>query len=260
MQERHTNREQNFKEQAYTTSKYVIPFIEQNKIIKEGLRILEIGCGEGGNLKPFLDKGCVCVGVDLSESKIESGRKIYSSTKSNENIELVTCDIYQWSCAEKFDVIILRDVLEHLHHHDTFFSFSDQFLKNDGVFFIGFGPWQSPFGGHQQICRNIFISRMPFIHLLPGKIFFGILEKIREPRIEELIEIKSTRITIENFLALIDKSNYCITKKTYYLFNPNYKIKFGIKPVKHFFSFLPWIRNYITTAGYFIIEHEKKKY
>ena len=65
MQLRHKNRVIYFHEQSECTRKYVIPYIEQVLPVTPNLRILEIGCGEGGNLKPFLQLGCQCVGVDI---------------------------------------------------------------------------------------------------------------------------------------------------------------------------------------------------
>lgn len=257
MQDRHINRKINFEEQAYTTLKYVIPFIEQQRKIKKGLRILEIGCGEAGNLKPFLEKGCICVGVDLSESKIESGRQLYAKHYFIKNLTLVTENIYNWNNQELFDIVIMRDVLEHIHNHQNFFTYSNRFLKNDGVFFIGFAPWQSPFGGHQQICKNKILSRLPYFHLLPNKLYFSLIKNTNETKINELIEIKETRISIEKYLKLIKKSDYSILKRSYFLINPNYKIKFGLKPTKQFLYFIPWIRNFIITAGYFLLVKEK---
>src|SRR5690625_2338506 len=71
MQKRHLDRYQYFKEQAYTTEKYVIPYLSDFGEIDSESRILEIGCGEGGNLKPFVEMGCEVVGVDISERKID---------------------------------------------------------------------------------------------------------------------------------------------------------------------------------------------
>ncbi|MCB0758777.1 MAG: hypothetical protein KDC01_09980, partial [Flavobacteriales bacterium] len=58
MQERHTNREKYFREQETTVRNHVLPFISEVLEVNEGCSVLEIGCGEGGNLKPFMDLGC----------------------------------------------------------------------------------------------------------------------------------------------------------------------------------------------------------
>ena len=49
MQERHSDRERYFDEQARTTEKYYIPYIRKccPELPQE---VLEVGCGEGGNL------------------------------------------------------------------------------------------------------------------------------------------------------------------------------------------------------------------
>ena len=52
MQERHINRDRYFEEQAQTTRKYYIPYIK--RIVGDlPEKVLEVGCGEGGNLLPF---------------------------------------------------------------------------------------------------------------------------------------------------------------------------------------------------------------
>ena len=43
--------------------------------LNSNFKIFEIGCGEAGNLKPFLDLGCECLGVDLAEGKINLGKE-----------------------------------------------------------------------------------------------------------------------------------------------------------------------------------------
>lgn len=58
MQERHQNRLRYFMELAATSRDYFIPFIQNYKRIDKGMRVLEIGCGEGGNLAPFSQMGC----------------------------------------------------------------------------------------------------------------------------------------------------------------------------------------------------------
>lgn len=77
MQERHSNREIYINEQVVTTQKHVIPFLQEFIKIDSSLSVLEIGCGEGGNLKPFLDLGCSVTWVDFSVGKIEKKRDCF---------------------------------------------------------------------------------------------------------------------------------------------------------------------------------------
>ena len=119
MQERHTNRKQYFQEQGITTEKHVIPFIEKKLKIDKETSVLEIGCGEGGNLIPFYKIGCKRIlGIDMSKSKIANGKNFFKDIKGKaKNIEFICNDIYNINPKEigQFDIIITRDVLEHIH-------------------------------------------------------------------------------------------------------------------------------------------------
>uniref|UniRef100_UPI0040272617 hypothetical protein n=1 Tax=Candidatus Cryptobacteroides bacterium TaxID=3085639 RepID=UPI0040272617 len=53
MQNRYIDRERYFNELAETSAGYYIDYIKRFKDIDKNSRIMEIGCGEGGNLLPF---------------------------------------------------------------------------------------------------------------------------------------------------------------------------------------------------------------
>jgi 2-polyprenyl-3-methyl-5-hydroxy-6-metoxy-1,4-benzoquinol methylase len=260
MQERHQNRSKYFEEQIYTTEKYVIPFLNSLITIDKDSRILEIGCGEGGNLKPFVDLGCDCVGVDLSESKIEKGISTFSDDSKVNQIKLICDDIYKTENIGQFDVIILRDVIEHIHDQEKFMSGVSHFLAKEGKMFFGFPPWYNPFGGHQQICYSKLLSKLPWFHVLPMSMYKWILKAFGEPvqRIEDLAEIKETGITIERFEGILKRTGFKIDQRHLFLFNPNYEIKFGLKPRKQFplFAAIPFFRNWVTTAGYYLVSRK----
>ena len=210
MQERHTNRKLYFEEQAYTTQKYVIPFISRQIEITPATRVLEIGCGEGGNLKPFMDLGCKCVGIDIVESQINNARVYFSDHPNFKNLELIASDIYDIQRSYfQFDVIILRDVIEHIHNQERFMDFVKRFMTANGVIFFGFPPWHNPFGGHQQICASR-LSKVPYLHLLPYSLYRWVLRKggETEGKIDALIEIKDTGITIERFERIARKNGF----------------------------------------------------
>ena len=262
MQERHLNRDKYFEEQAITTEKYVIPFISSIRSINPDLRILEIGCGEGGNLKPFLDLGCEVTGVDILEGKISNAHKFFDKHPLKKNLNLIISDIYDIGDEfnERFDVIFMRDVLEHIHDQEKFMEHAKKFLKPDGLFFLGFPPWQYPFGGHQQMCHSRFLSRLPYFHLLPGPLYPWVLKSFGEQYglIRDLLEIRQTRITIERFKKILKKEKYEVRKSIFYFINPNYEIKFGLRPRKQsaIISGIPWFRNYFITTCYYILSKE----
>ena len=260
MQERHLDRSKYFEEQKITVEKYVLPLIKEVKDINKDTSVLEIGCGEGGNLVPFLNNGCMrIVGVDMSKGKIENANKVFNKIENGNSIEFICDDIYNLSAEDigKFDIIITRDVLEHIHGQEKFMSYVKRFLKPGGKFFLGFPPWQSPFGGHQQMCVNKTLSKLPYFHILPKSFYKLILKSFKESKskIEGLLEIKDTRISIERFERILKKERYKKDKRCHYLINPNYEIKYGLKPRKtsSFFSSIPYLRNYLITTNYYVV-------
>ena len=257
MQKRHKNKLQYFNEQAQTTKKYVLPYIENFREITSDLKILEIGCGEGGNLKPFLDIGCNSTGVDLSSGKIENGKNYFSDHPNKNNLNLICQDIYKWEYSGKFDILILRDVIEHIPNQLKFMGVLKNFINENGIVFFGFPPWQNPFGGHQQMCKSKFLCKLPWFHLLPTFLYVLTLHIFKEPeeKIKGLVEVKETGISIERFEKILKQHNYIVNKKTLFFINPNYTIKFGLKTRKQnkLVAAIPWMRNFFSTAAYYLV-------
>jgi hypothetical protein len=130
-------------------------------------------------------------------------------------------------------------------------------MKPNGLYFIGFPPWYNPFGGHQQLLKNSFFSKLPYFHIIPRFMYKGLLRIIgeSESKIKGMLEIYDTRITIDRLNRILKVNDYQILKKTDYLFNPNYETKFGIKPRKQLklISSIPFIRNFFVTASYYVV-------
>lgn len=258
MQKRHKDRLSYFNEQATTTEKYVVPLIRRSIAVDEKSEILEIGCGEGGNLKPFADMGCKrIVGVDLGDYRIKMAHEFLSEHKNYDKIELITADIYDVDNIGQFDVIIMRDVLEHIFDQDKFMAYVKKFLKPGGKFYLGFPPWQNPFGGHQQIAKNKWLSKAAFIHLLPKKVYKWILINAGESEnyVNELMNVKATGITIEQFERIVKKEGYVKEQRVFYFINPNYEVKFNLKPRVQtpLISGVPYLRNFFITTNYYVL-------
>lgn len=261
MQERHINKKKYFNEQVQTTEKYVIPFIEQTHPITPETSILEIGCGEGGNLLPFLQRGCKILGIDILQGKIDKANEYFLDHPKKDRANFMVQDIYDvdpdlnW----KFDIIIMRDVIEHIHDQEKFMAYIKRFLKPSSNIFFGFPPWQMPFGGHQQTCKSTFLSKLPWFHLLPTVAYKKMLLLFGETQrnVDNLIEIKETGISLERFRRILKKEEYSIDREVWYFINPNYEIKFGLKPKKSIppFKSIPYLRNFFITAGYYLISY-----
>jgi SAM-dependent methyltransferase len=258
----HADRKRYYEIQLLNTEKYVIPFIEEVFSISRGMRILEIGCGEGGVLKAFLNKGCVGVGVELDTPRLKDASEFLKDDLAAGTVHLVPKDIYKVD-AEKdlnglFDLIIVKDVIEHIHDQEKLIGWMKNFLNQTGIIFFGFPPWYMPFGGHQQMCHS-WVSKIPYIHLLPAFLYKWILQIKNEP-VEALMEIRETRISIERFERISRNLGYTIIHQRHYLLNPIYTWKFGWRPRRQssIIQAIPFIRNFFTTCVYYIIQPEKK--
>ena len=261
MFEFHTDKERYFRIQADNAAKYVIPFIETVFPLKNEFRVLEIGCGEGGVLKAFLDRGCSGVGVELSESRTEWAKKFLAEYFAKGKVELYAKDIYDPSFAKlfehAFDLIVLKDVIEHIPEQERIIPQLRNYLKQGGKIFFGFPPWYMPFGGHQQICKSKLLGVIPYYHLLPSPVYKMILKIFgeNEVTIHDLMDVKKTGISIERFEGILYKSGLKIYHKTFYFINPIYWYKFGWKPREQsrIISSVPYLRDFFTTAVFYLV-------
>lgn len=260
MQERHADGERYFKELAYTSEKYLLPFIESVKEVTSDMRVLEIGCGMGGNLQPFVQRGCRVTGVDLGKDRIENAACMLDAAHQS-GIELISADIFTVEHLKGcFDLIIVHDVIEHIPDKVRFFQLIRKFLRPQGLVFLAFPAWQMPFGGHQQICKNRFLSHLPFYHLLPRFMYKGVLKLFGETAntIDELLSIKDCGLTIEGCKKYINRFNYKIHKREFYFINPHYEVKFKLKPRKLSKAIvaIPYLRNFFCTSSFWLISDD----
>jgi len=98
---------------------------------------------------------------------------------------------------------------------------------------------------------------MPWIHLLPEALYRTLLKSGGESpaTIENLLEVKETGISIEKFEKIVKAADFRIISKVFYLVNPNYDVKFGLKPVRQcrLISRIPLLRNFLSTSVYYLL-------
>lgn len=261
MQDRHNNRRKYFNEQANTTRDYYINYLKKHIDVSPNLRVLEIGCGEGGNLLPFAELGCYVKGIDISQTRIEQARTFFKELNVDADF---LCENFISThkpqlVEDRFDIVLIHDVIEHIEpqHKVEFIDNLKPFLRHNAVVFFGFPAWHNPFGGHQQITQGV-ASKLPFIHILPNPIYRGLLKLSNVPQnaIDELMSIKRSRMPIEKFEKLISTKGFSIINRLLWFINPHYKQKFGLKPrqVWKWASYIPYFRNYYTTSAFYLIK------
>lgn len=105
-------------------------------LLKQGLRVLDVGCGTGAISKDIAKQvgpaGKV-VGIDNTDYFIESGRETYADI---ENLELHHANLYTYEPAEKFDLIVSARTLQWLSDPQRAVNKLKSLLKPGGILSI----------------------------------------------------------------------------------------------------------------------------
>ena len=100
--------------------------------IPQGSKVLDVGCNSGEFLKLLQEKGCDAVGVDISEPLLEIAK--------GKGLNVIKADAETLPFPDQsFDVVILREVLVHLHDPVKALKEIKRVLKPSG-FLLGSAP------------------------------------------------------------------------------------------------------------------------
>ena len=94
----------------------------------DGFRVIEVGSAAGGGLVPFRDTGAAVLGIDFDESYLEFGRSM--------GIDLQRGGVNNLSDFGLQDIVILKDVLEHLPSPIHSLELIQSVLSDRGVVYI----------------------------------------------------------------------------------------------------------------------------
>ena len=119
-----------FNDQVFAGRKIISQLMDlaviENDLV--GKYVLEVGCGSGGILIPFQEIGAEVVGIDFDDTYMEAGRK--------RGLNLIDRSIYEFQTDNEFDLIILKDVLEHLPDLNLVLQKLKSLLSENGKIYI----------------------------------------------------------------------------------------------------------------------------
>ena len=96
------------------TTRYLLPVVMRLAgEIRPGMRVLDVGCGNGHMAGHFVERGCRVVGLDLGEAGIRIAREMYPQAR----FEVLAADerVLENLGEAPFDLVISTEVVEHLY-------------------------------------------------------------------------------------------------------------------------------------------------
>ena len=112
--------------------KYILNQINRKNI--KNVNILDVGCGGGLISEPLAHLGANVTGIDFVKQNIVFAKK--HSLKRNLKINYICTDIEKLNLNEKFDVIVMLEILEHLQDWKKFLINIKKNLKKNGKIII----------------------------------------------------------------------------------------------------------------------------
>jgi SAM-dependent methyltransferase len=154
----------------------------------KAIKVLEVGCGAGGILNAFKEKGHVVKGIDLNSAYLEYG-------KSEFGLDLSVTNLFDIK-DEKFDLIIYSHVLEHITEIGEHLNFIKQLLTPNGIVYIevpGIKESYKTYGDFLRYLQNAHVINFSFTSLsnLLNKYNYSLISEPNE-KIESLWELSNT--------------------------------------------------------------------
>ena len=240
---------------------YYIPYLlNKGKVSQLNTKsIIDIGCGNGGFINAVKSKlnnnsDCMSLGIDIKSFKTWKGKRTFFKVHnilddSNENYK------------NKFDLVILRDVIEHIPNRfkRKFIQTAQDFMTTDGKMLITFPPYLSPFGLHQQAIMKSFLKRVPYLSILPKSTLEKLITKFESKdtwiEVEEIID---SAMTISGFKKLVNESKLSIFNQRFFTIRPSHEIRYNIKNFQSPFGNIPLIRELLVLGTCYLLKKDEK--
>ena len=182
------------------------PYIrELSKEWKPGL-LLDVGCGIGTWMIPFIKNGFECIGIDISPKMIEFGKKFAKTHKTK--LKLKTANMLELPFDdEKFDYVISVAAIHHLDNNKKrlkALSEMKRVLKRDGKIFIA--VWNKEQKRFSGAGKDVYV---PWKH--EGKEYNRYHHLFSKDELKNIVE--KSGIKIEKIFEDVTGKNICLICK-----------------------------------------------
>ena len=246
-----------YREQEWYGENFLFDFIGDNDMA--GKRILEIGCAEAGLLKFYNNKGAICSGLELSDVRFNNAL-VLNESDSLHLFQANICepDSYESEISDKYNTIVIRDVIEHIEDKKTALTNIFNLLKPGGKLFMSFPPKYCAYAGHQQTIPTL-LGKLPYLHVLPNIIYKAYLTLIGcpEKKLEYLLSTKKTRISIRQMRKLVNSIGFKVIKESNWFLRPAYSFRFGLPKMKNPFSWIPGLDEIFSNGVLYLLERQE---
>lgn len=232
----------------------LVPFLQRHGVFHPGMRVAEIGCAEAGVLCAFLLAGARAgLGTDIAPKRLQTAELI--AHRAGLEVELALHDILHDPIPERwqrrYDLALLRDVLEHLDDPTEALRRIHTLLRPAGAVLITFPPYPSPYGGHQHLLHT-FWGKLPYIHLLPDRLFERLIASGQEPDRTEVRRLRRIRLSLPEMPSIAQTAGYALVAEEHYLLRPvfRWRCALPLPPVR----ITAWARRFPRLAQYICME------
>ncbi len=254
----HGNHAAYWEYQTRVAKEILFPQFAQWNIPIKDKRVLEIGMGNGGIIHAFADADANVAGVELDRQRVENNRQFFTKDFPIIFGDFCTEDILQEIGTGQWDLILVRDVLEHLLDKEVAMRNLKRLLAPGGAVFFDFPPWYFAFGGHQQAMQT-FLRYVPFLHWLPRRQYsrFILWSEMDRPKVYQgLMETYDAQITLRQFHKLLKRHDMILDKHKLFMLNPSYRVKFGWPTIElKALGKLPLIPEVLATNIYALVKN-----
>ncbi len=223
--------EEKFYEQKDHTNNYLIPYFEKHISNFKDLKVLEVGCAEAGLMDRLSELGFEVTGIEIDPERAKI------ANEKNPNLKIIVGDISAQDTpqkiGEKFDLVIMREVIEHVPDKERAFKNLSELVKPEGYLYVSFPPKYSAFAGHQQVGLSP-LKAIPWVHLLPKSILNPLVKLLKEhPNFVNHVKTDyGTGMAIGKFEKLFKKNGFEAVLEELFIFRPIYQLRFGLPVLK----------------------------